>query len=90
MVNRPAVSGYAPARWSALTRYVDNGRLKTDNNAAERSLCGVAVGRKTWLFVGSDQGGHCAATIYSLVKTAKLNGVDPQGALFGLVGPRKQ
>lgn len=72
---------YALARWPALTRYADDGRLELDNNAAERSLRGVALGRKNWLFAGSDQGGHRAASIYSLVETAKLNGVDPQAWL---------
>ena len=72
---------YALARWSALTRYVDDGRLEIDNNAAERSLRGIAIGRKNWLFAGSDQGGHRAASIFSLVETAKLNGVDPEAWL---------
>ena len=72
---------YALARWPALTRYVDDGRLELDNNAAERSLRGVALGRKNWLFAGSDQSGHRAASIYSLVETAKLNGVDPEAWL---------
>ena len=69
---------YALTRWTALTRYADDGRLEIDNNAAERSLRGIAVGRKNWLFAGSDQGGHRAASIYSLVETARLNGVDPE------------
>jgi hypothetical protein len=72
---------YTLARWPALVRYIDDGRLELDNNAAERSLRGVAVGRKNWLFAGSDQGGHRAATVYSLVETAKLNGVDPEAWL---------
>lgn len=72
---------YALTRWSALSRYVEDGRLEIDNNAAERSLRGIAVGRKNWLFAGSDQGGHRAATIYSLIETAKLNGVDPEAWL---------
>ena len=72
---------YALARWPALTRYADDGRLELDNNAAERALRGIALGRKNWLFAGSDQGGHRAASIYSLVETAKLNGVDPEGWL---------
>lgn len=72
---------YALTRWSALSRYVEDGRLEVDNNAAERSLRGIAVGRKNWLFAGSDQGGHRAATIYSLIETAKLNGVDPEAWL---------
>ena len=72
---------YALTRWQALTRYADDGRLEIDNNAAERSLRGVALGRKNWLFAGSDQGGHRAAGIYSLVETARLNGVDPEAWL---------
>lgn len=72
---------YALTRWTALTRYADDGRLEIDNNAAERSLRGIAVGRKNWLFAGSEQGGHRAASIYSLVETAKLNGVTPQAWL---------
>lgn len=72
---------YALTRWSALTRYIDDGRLEIDNNAAERALRGIAVGRKNWLFAGSDQGGHRAATSYSLIETAKLNRVDPEAWL---------
>lgn len=72
---------YTLTRWSALTRYVDDGRLEIDNNAAERPLRGIAVGRKNWLFAGSDSGGRRAATIYSLVETAKLNKVDPEALL---------
>jgi transposase len=72
---------YALTRWTALTRYVDDGRLEIDNNAAERSLRGIALGRKNWLFAGSDQGGHRAASIYSLVETARLNGIDPEAWL---------
>jgi hypothetical protein len=72
---------YALARWSALTCYIADGRLEIDNNAAERSLRGIAIGRKNWMFAGSDQGGHRAASIYSLVETAKLNGVDPEAWL---------
>lgn len=72
---------YALTRWAALTRYVADGRLEIDNNAAERALRGIAVGRKNWLFAGSDQGGHRAATIYSLIETAKLNGINPEAWL---------
>lgn len=72
---------YALSRWQALGRYLDDGRLEIDNNAAERALRGVALGRKNWLFVGSDKGGERAAAIYSLIETAKLNGVDPQAWL---------
>ena len=72
---------YALSRWSALTRYRDDGRLEIDNNAAERALRAVALGRKNWLFAGSDDGGERAATIYSLLGTAKLNNLDPEGYL---------
>ncbi len=70
---------YALTRWTALTRYVADGRIEIDNNAAERSLRDVALGRKNYLFAGSDSGGERAAAIYSLLGTAKLNGVDPEG-----------
>jgi len=73
--------GYSLARWTALTRYVDDGRLEIDNNAAERALRGVALGRKNFLFMGSDAGGERAAAFYSLVETAKLNGLDPEAYL---------
>lgn len=69
---------YALSRWSALTRYVDNGQLEIDNNAAERTLRVVALGRKNFLFAGSDAGGEPAAAIYSLPGSAKLNRLDPE------------
>ena len=69
---------YALSRWSALTRYVDDGQLEIDNNAAERALRVVALGRKNFLFAGSDAGGERAAAIYSLLGSAKLNGLDPE------------
>jgi transposase len=69
---------YALAHWRALTRYVDDGRLEIDNSAAERALRAVALGRKNYLFAGSDSGGERAAAIYSLVGSAKLNGLDPE------------
>jgi transposase len=69
---------YALAHWRALTRYVDDGRLEIDNSASERALRAVALGRKNYLFAGSDSGGERAAAIYSLVGTAKLNGIDPE------------
>ena len=72
---------YSLARWRALTRYVDDGRLEMDNNAAERALRGVSLGRKNFLFMGSDAGGERAAAFYSLVETAKLNGLDPEAYL---------
>ena len=76
----PAI-GYSLARWQALTRYCDDGRIEMDNNAAERELRGVALGRGNYLFMGSDAGGERAAAIYSLVQTAKLNGLDPEAYL---------
>ena len=78
--------GYSLVRWQALTRYRDNGRIEIDNNAAERALRGVALGRGNFLFMGSDAGGERAAAIYSLVETAKLNGLDPEGYLREVLG----
>lgn len=72
---------YALGRWEALLRYCDDGRLEIDNNAAERSLRAVALGRKNYLFAGSDRGGESAAAIYSLIGTAKLNGLNPESYL---------
>jgi transposase len=72
---------YALARWKALTRYRDDGRVEIDNNAAERSLRAVALGRKNYLFAGADCGGERAAAMYSLIGTAKLNGIDPESYL---------
>jgi transposase len=72
---------YALSRWEALLRYVDDGYIEIDNNAAERSLRTVALGRKNYLFAGSDAGGERAAAIYSLIGTAKLNGLDPEAYL---------
>ena len=72
---------YALARWKALTRYCDDGRVEIDNNAAERALRAVALGRKNYLFAGADCGGERAAAIYSLIGTAKLNDIDPEAYL---------
>jgi transposase len=72
---------YVLSRWTALTRYRDDGRVEIDNNAAERALRAVALGRKNYLFCGSDAGGERAAAIYSLIGTAKLNDVDPEAYL---------
>ena len=72
---------YARSRWQQLCRYRDDGRLEIDNSAAERALRGVALGRKNWLFAGSDAGGHRAALIYSLIETCKFNGIDPEAYL---------
>ncbi len=77
---------YATTRWAALTRYVADGRIEIDNNAAERSLRAVALGRKNYLFAGSDAGGERAAAIYSLIGTAKLNGLDPEAYLRHVLG----
>ena len=88
---RPRLSRHAPVakamdyllkRWPAFTRFLDDGRICLSNNAAERSLRGgVALGRKAWLFCGSDRGGERAAVMYGLIGTAKLNDVDPQAWL---------
>lgn len=72
---------YMLARWMALNRCFDDGRLSLDNNPAERALRGVAIGRKNYLFAGSDRGGERAAAMYSLIETAKLNGIDPEAYL---------
>src|SRR5712675_952030 len=72
---------YMLKRWPAFTRFLDDGRICLSNNAAERALRGIALGRKSWLFAGSDRGGQRAAAMYSLIVTAKLNNVDPQAWL---------
>jgi transposase len=72
---------YALSRWAALTRYADNGQLEIDNNAAERAIRPLALGRKNWLFAGSNIGGERAAAIYTLIETAKLCGRDPEAYL---------
>ena len=78
----PKAIGYILTRWRALTRYRDEGGIEIDNNnAAERALRAVALGRKNYLFCGSDAGGERAAGIYSLIGTAKLNGLDPEAYL---------
>lgn len=68
-------------RWTAFTRFLDDGRICLTNNCAERALRGVALGRKSWLFAGSERGGDRAAFMYSLIVTAKLNDIDPQAWL---------
>jgi transposase len=70
-----------PQRWPAFTRFLDDGRICLSNNAAERALRGIAIGRRAWLFAGSDRGGERAAAMFTLIETAKLNGVDPQAWL---------
>jgi hypothetical protein len=69
---------YALSRWRALTRFIEDGMLEIDNSAAERALRAVALGRKNYLFAGSDCGGERAAAMYTLLGTAKLNGLDPE------------
>ena len=90
MVQRRRLSGKAPlgkafqyslSRWDALSRYVEDGRLSIDNNLAERLLRGIAVTRKNFLFVGSDRGGDRAACIFTIIESAKLNGLDPEAYL---------
>jgi transposase len=76
---------YSLKRWPALTRFLDDGRLCLSNNAAERALRSIAVGRHNWTFAGSDEGGHRAAAIYTLVETAKLNGIDPRAWLADML-----
>src|SRR5207253_10973865 len=72
---------YMLKRWGTFTRFLDDGRICLTNNAAERALRGIALGRKSWLFAGSDRGGERAAVMYTLIQTARLNDVDPQAWL---------
>jgi transposase len=76
-----AAISYALGRWAALVRYCNDGLLELDNNAAERALRAVALGRKNYLFAGSDSGGERAAALYSLIGSAKLNDLDPEAYL---------
>lgn len=72
---------YILKRWDAFTLFLSDGRVCLSNNAAERALRGIALGRKSWMFCGSDRGGQRAAAMYSLIITAKMNGIDPQAWL---------
>ncbi len=72
---------YMLTRWPAFTRFLDDGRICLTNNAAERALRGLALGRKSWLFAGSQRGAERAALMYTLIQTAKLNDIDPQAWL---------
>jgi len=72
---------YALTRWTALGRFIDDGAIEIDNNTAERAIRPITLGRKNWLFAGSDRGGQRAAGILSLIETAKLNGLDPEAYL---------
>ncbi len=77
---------YALKNWTALTRYCEDGDLEIDNNATERAIRGIAVGRNNWLFFGSDQGGHTAAVLRSLVASCQRVGVDPFAWLKDVLG----
>jgi len=72
---------YARSRWDALTRYIKDGRLEISNNAVENALRCIGIGRKNWLFLGSDSGGQRAATFYTIIRTCVLNGVEPEAYL---------
>ena len=76
---------YGRKRWTALTRFVDNGRLEIDNNIAERAMRSIAIGRKNWLFAGSKAGGERAAAIYTVIETCKLNSVEPQAYIADVI-----
>ena len=77
---------YMLKRWPAFARFLDDGRICLTNNAAERALRGIAVGRHNWTFAGSDEGGRRAAAMYTLIETAKLNDVDPRAWLADVLG----
>jgi transposase len=84
ILGKSAVAGairYGLTRLKPLRPYLDDGRLSIDNNAAERGMKSIALGRKNWLFAGSERGVKSAAIAYTLIETAKLNGVDPQAWL---------
>ena len=76
---------YSLKRWTAMTRFLDDGRICMSNNAAERAVRGIAVGRRNWTFCGSDTGGSRAAAIYTLIETCKLNSVDPRAWLADIL-----
>jgi transposase len=76
---------YMLKRWGAFTHFLDDGRICLTNNAAERALRSVALGRKAWLFAGSERGGERAALMYTLLQTAKLNAVDPRAWLANVL-----
>ena len=73
--------GYLLKRWPSFARFLDDGRICLSNNAAERALRGVALGRRNWTFAGSDRGGQRAAAVYTLIETARLNDIDPRAWL---------
>ena len=73
--------GYMLSRWASFTRFLEDGRVCMTNNAAERAIWPLAVGRRNWTFAGSDAGGRRAAAMYTLIETCKLNDVDPRAWL---------
>jgi hypothetical protein len=77
---------YMLTRWPAFTRFLDDGRVCLTNNAAEGALRGIALGRRAWLFAGSDRGGERTAAMYTLIATAKLNDINPQAWLADVLG----
>ena len=76
---------YGTRRWIAFTRFLDDGRLEIDNNIAERAIRPIAIGRKNWLFAGSLAGGERAAALYSVIETAKMNGLEPQAYIADVI-----
>ena len=84
--NTAQAISYALNNEVALMRFLDDGRIEIDNNAAERAMRSIAVGRKNWLFAGSDRGGETAAAMYSLIETAKLNNINPWKYLQKVLG----
>ncbi|MGF1563482.1 MAG: transposase, partial [Geminicoccaceae bacterium] len=76
---------YATSRWQALTRFAHDGRLEISNNAAERAIRPLALGRKNYLVAGSDVGGERAASIYTLIESAKINSLDPAAYLTDVI-----
>jgi transposase len=78
---------YARSRWQALTCYCADGRLEISNNAAGNAIRPISLGRKNWLFAGSDAGGERAAAFYTLIRSAKMNGLEPEAYLRGILAP---
>ena len=76
---------YATSRWDALTRFITDGRLEMSNNAAERAIRPLVLGRKNYLFAGSDAGGRRAAVLYTIIETAKMNGLEPEAYLANVL-----
>jgi hypothetical protein len=76
---------YSLVRWEALSRFLSDGRLEMTNNAAERAIRPLTLGRRNWTFLGSDAGGERAAVFYTLIQTCKLNGMNPEAYLADVV-----